>query len=89
MLFGRSQALRPTAEGLFERVAAVLEAARGRVVRAVNAQTVAAYWLIGREIVEALQGGQARAVYGERLIGELSRRLVERYGKGFSATNLG
>jgi predicted nuclease of restriction endonuclease-like (RecB) superfamily len=76
-------------EGLFERVAAILEAARGQVVRAVNAQTVTAYWLIGREIVEALQGGQARAVYGERLIGELSRRLVERYGKGFSATNLG
>ncbi|HEU4410064.1 MAG TPA: PDDEXK nuclease domain-containing protein [Polyangiaceae bacterium] len=76
-------------EGLFGRVVAILEAARGQVVRAVNAQTVMGYWLIGREIVEALQGGRARATYGERLIGELSRRLVERYGKGFSATNLG
>jgi predicted nuclease of restriction endonuclease-like (RecB) superfamily len=75
-------------EGLFGRVVAILEAARGRVVRAVNAQTVTAYWLIGREIVEAVQGGEARAKYGERVLEELSRRLTERYGEGFSVPNL-
>ena len=71
---------------LFDRVVAILEEARGRVVRAVSRQTVAAYWLIGREIVEALQGGGERAEYGTRLIEELSRRLNERYGRGLTMT---
>ncbi len=49
---------------------------------------VLAHWHIGREIVEALQGGDARAGYGARLIEELSRRLTDRFGAGFSTTNL-
>jgi predicted nuclease of restriction endonuclease-like (RecB) superfamily len=75
-------------EALFERVVSILEQARGNVVRAVNAQMVLAYWLIGREIVQQVQGGATRAEYGEKIVEELSARLTERYGKGFSVTNL-
>jgi predicted nuclease of restriction endonuclease-like (RecB) superfamily len=77
-----------TADGLFSRIASILDAARGEVVHAVNQATVIANWHIGREIVEALQGGEERATYGRALIDRLSQRLTERYGKGFSATNL-
>jgi predicted nuclease of restriction endonuclease-like (RecB) superfamily len=73
---------------LFDRIVSILEEARGRVARAVNTQTVTAYWLIGKEIVEALQGGDSRAEYGARVLEGLSRRLSERYGKGFSLPNL-
>ena len=73
---------------LFDRVASILEQARGNVVRAVNTQMVLAYWLIGREIVEELQGGEERAAYGKRMFEDLSHRLVMQYGKGFSVTNL-
>jgi hypothetical protein len=73
---------------LFGRVAGILESARGRVIRAINHETVTTYWLIGREIVQALQGGEARAQYGNALIADLSQRLTERYGAGFSAANL-
>lgn len=76
------------ATGLFDRVVSILEEARGRVVRSVNTHTVTAYWMIGREIVEALQRGAERAEYGTGLIEELSRRLTKRYGRGFSAPNL-
>jgi len=76
------------ATGLFERVASILEQARGNVVRAVNTSMVTAYWLIGREIVRELQDGEARAEYGKRVLEELSRRLTDRYGKGFSIANL-
>lgn len=75
-------------EALFGRVAAILDQARGNVVRAVNTQMVLAYWLIGREMVEALQGGEERAAYGRGVINDLSRQLTQRYGKGYSATNL-
>jgi hypothetical protein len=37
---------------------------------------VIAYWLIGREIVQALQGGEGRADYGSKLLAELSISLT-------------
>src|ERR1017187_9509330 len=49
---------------------------------------VSAYWLIGWRVVEAEQGGRARAGYGERLMETLSAKLRERYGKGHSVANL-
>jgi hypothetical protein len=75
-------------EELFDRVADIIEQARGNIVRAVNRNMVLAYWLIGREIVEEIQGGKGRAAYGRKVLGELSRKLTERYGEGFSVTNL-
>ena len=75
-------------DALFERVVSILEQARGNVVRVVNTNMVLAYWLIGREIVQELQGGKGRAKYGERVVEDLSARLTERYGKGFSQESL-
>ena len=75
-------------DALFGRVVSILEQARGNVVRAVNSNMVLAYWLIGREIVQELQGGEERAKYGKRVVEDLSARLTERYGKGFSQGNL-
>ena len=54
-------------DGLFKRVAEIIEAARGNVARTVNSAMVHAYWLIGREIVEIEQHGKERAGYGEEL----------------------
>ncbi len=73
---------------LFSRVVTILEEARSNVIRAVNNSMVIAYWLIGREIVQALQGGTERAKYGEKLIEQLSFQLKEKYGRGFSISNL-
>lgn len=75
-------------DALFGRVVSILEQAQGNVVRAVNTNMVLAYWLIGREIVQELQGGEVRAAYGKKVVEELSVRLTERYGKGFSLPNL-
>jgi hypothetical protein len=80
-------AITPTVD-LFERVVGILEQARVGVVRAVNSHMVLAYWMIGREIVQELQGGKGRAAYGEQVIADLSRKLTMRYGAGFSETNL-
>lgn len=74
--------------GLFGRVVSILEQARKNVVRSVNSNMVTAYWLIGREIVQEVQGGEERAEYGKQAIANLSIRLTERYGKGFSETTL-
>ncbi len=71
-------------EQLYQRVAAILEDARTRVVRSVNTTMVHAYWHIGKEIVEVEQRGKARADYGDQLIRRLSERLSDRFGKGYS-----
>jgi len=73
---------------LFDRIVTILEQARGNVVQAVNTNMVLAYWLIGREIVEEIQRGEERAEYGEQVLENLSVRLTDRYGKGFSVANL-
>jgi predicted nuclease of restriction endonuclease-like (RecB) superfamily len=73
---------------LMDRVVSILEQARTNVARSVNSNMVIAYWLVGREVVVALQGGEDRAEYGERLLGELSEHLTKRYNRGFSVTNL-
>ena len=73
---------------LFERVATILDQAQTQTVRAVNTTMVTAYWLIGREIVLELQKGTRRAAYGKQLIEELSEQLTNRFGRGYSSTNL-
>jgi predicted nuclease of restriction endonuclease-like (RecB) superfamily len=75
-------------DDLFERIVSILEQARGNVVRAVNTNMVTAYWLIGREIVEEIQKGKRRAGYGELVVEDLSLRLTQKFGSGFSATTL-
>ena len=73
---------------MFDRVVSVLEEARSNVVRSVNSNMVVAYWLIGREIVEEIQGGDERAEYGKQVVEELSSQLNQKYRKGFSTSNL-
>jgi len=82
------ETLAPKPDALFGRVVSILEQAQGNVVRAVNTNMVLAYWLIGREIVEALQGGEERAAYGKKVVEDLSARLTEHFGKGFSEQSL-
>jgi predicted nuclease of restriction endonuclease-like (RecB) superfamily len=73
---------------LYRRVAEILEQARGQVARTVNTAMVQAYWLIGREIVEVEQAGEARGGYGNEVIERLSVRLKAAFGKGFGVRNL-
>ena len=47
-----------------------------------------AHWLIVREIVQELQGGEDRAKYGKQFLEKLSSQLSESYGSGFSIANL-
>ena len=48
---------------------------------------VEAYWLIGKQIVEA-QAGNERAEYGAQLLKYLSEQLTCDFGKGFDESNL-
>jgi hypothetical protein len=66
----------------------VIDAARKSAARSVNCIMTAAYWLIGRRIIEYEQGGKERAQYGEELLARLAIDLAARFGRGFSRRNL-
>lgn len=72
----------------FRKVAELIELARKKVATTVNLTMVHTYFEIGRMIVEEEQQGKERAEYGKSVLKELSVRLNERFGKGFSVDNL-
>ncbi len=66
----------------------LLQSARVAATRSVNALMTASYWELGRRIVEAEQGGSARAEYGKQLILQLAIDLTQQFGRGFGWRNL-
>ena len=75
-------------DDLYKSISDILSNARNKVYSAANSAMVEAYWQIGKCIVEYEQNGQIRAEYGKSVIKELSKRLTQNFGKGFTSTNL-
>ncbi len=73
---------------LIAEVRGLIQSARHAAATTVNTLQVLTNFEIGRRIVEHEQQGAARAEYGKELLKELSARLTEEFGKGFSTTNL-
>lgn len=75
-------------KNFFQDISELLDSARKQAKTAVNLSMVYAYYEIGCRIYEEEQQGKERAEYGKYLLKELSDYLLEKYGKGFSVTNL-
>lgn len=73
---------------LITEVRSLIQSARHTAASTVNTLQVLTNYEIGRRIVEHEQKGKKRAGYGQELIKELSARLTEEFGKGFSVSNL-
>lgn len=74
-------------EEFYEGIKDILANARNKVYQTANFAMVEAYWLICKQIVEE-QGGMETAQYGAGLIKELSKKMTQDFGKGFTVTNL-
>ena len=66
----------------------LLEQGRVQAMKQVNTILVSTYWQVGKSIVEFEQAGTPTAEYGKELLVRLSKDLKNRYGKGFSRSNL-
>jgi predicted nuclease of restriction endonuclease-like (RecB) superfamily len=75
-------------EALLHSLRELIQDARQKVLRAVDAVQVQTCWEIGRHIVEFEQGGSARAEYGTRLLQTLASSLAAEFGRGFDTSNL-
>ncbi len=80
--------IKTSLDSVYHQIRQILSQARDRAWQAVNSAMVAAYWNIGRVIVEQEQKGDSRAQYGKRLIESLSQRLSVEFGNGYSPRNL-
>lgn len=72
---------------LFERISSLIEQARRVVVSTVNVAEVKTRFEVGRYIFEDEQQGE-RAAYGQRILKNLSERLMERFGNDWSYDTL-
>lgn len=73
--------------GLFKDSCSIIEQARTSAYCSVNEILIKRNWLLGMLIQHEVLKEQ-RAEYGEQVIMKLSKALTERYGKGFTKTNL-
>ena len=72
---------------IFEEIKGLINTSRNRVYSAVNIEMLNLYWNIGKIIMEIQQGNE-RASYGKAVLENLSKKLTNEFGRGFSVDNL-
>ncbi len=75
-------------DALFENISKLIDEARKHVKTTVNTAMVYTYYVVGKYIIEDEQQGEKRATYGKAVLKNLSTRLTDKYGKGWSVATL-
>ena len=76
-----------SSQSLFAQIAALVDQTRTLVASQANAAITLMYWEIGHLIeVDILQ--RERADYAQEIVATLGRQLTERFGRGFTRSNL-
>ena len=75
-------------ERLYLNTVDLIQYARSLAVKHVNFIQLMTYYSIGRWIVEEQQEGSTRAKYGQQVIKNLSEKLLNEFGRGFSGDTL-
>ena len=75
-------------QDIYSEIKETLLLSRGQAYSAVNSAMIQAYWHIGRIIVEHEQNGNLRAEYGKGVLQNISERLQQDFGAGFSVRSL-
>jgi len=73
---------------LIDTIGHEIKGARKKAIQAINNELLKANWSIGRYIVEYEQHGNQKADYGSSLLTNLAKDLKNRFGKGFSKSNV-
>ena len=76
-----------SSQGLFQDACAIIEQAQLVAYRAVNEILIKRNWLLGMRIQHEVLNDK-RAEYGEQVVKALAAFLTNRYGEGFTKTNL-
>ncbi len=74
-------------DNLFSSIAVLIEQGKRNVKVAIDNEVTKVYWNIGRLIKSEILNNE-KAGYGENIVNNISVKLIERYGKGYSRANL-
>ena len=77
----------PTEETLYSDVCQIIDGTRSRIATYLNTEICMTNWYVGKRIKEDVLYNQ-RAEYGKQVVKNLSLKLVERYGTGWSEKKL-
>ena len=72
---------------LFETVNELIAGAKQRIASTANHELTLLYWKIGKSIRDVVLQNE-RATYGKEVVANLSRRLTDQYGRGWSEQQL-
>ncbi len=75
-------------DNILNDVQNIIEVSQKEAYRSVNTILSQRNWLIGYRIAEEGLAGEERAEYGAEVIKKLSKELTQKYGKGYTKTNL-
>ena len=78
----------PLSSNLYSSVKHLIENAKSKIVRNINMTMIITYYQIGEMIVEDEQSGRDRAEYSKETLKNLSKQLIEEFGRGYSVDNL-
>ena len=77
-----------TVDELYGQIEEIVTEKKNKVAYQINNTMLETYFLIGKLIVENEQNGNVKAEYGKQVLKELSKRLTQKFGSGFSLTNM-
>lgn len=80
--------MHPLSSNLYSSVKHLIENAKSKIVRNINMTMIMTYFQIGEMIVEDEQSGRDRAEYSKETLKNLSKQLIEEFGRGYSVDNL-
>lgn len=72
---------------LYNKIVEKIERTKRNVAIKINNDMTILYWYIGKDIKENILKYE-KAEYGKKIIKDLSIRLIEKYGRGYSYSNL-
>ncbi len=73
---------------LYRDISVVIEKSKTSLKQSINTTIIDTYWTIGKLIVEDEQDGSKRAEYGKTILKDLSFRLTNEFGNGYTERNL-
>ena len=73
---------------MYEQISDIITSNKNKMIYQINNTLVENNFMIGKIIVENEQNGNIRAEYGKEILNKLSKKLSNKFGSGYSRSNL-
>ena len=75
-------------DNMYNEISDIIVKNKNKMIYQINNTLVETNFMIGKVIIENEQNGNIRAEYGKEILLNLSKKLTNKFGSGFSRSNL-